>query len=74
MAEKDQDNTHEFTVVKLRDIASETKRGQIFGCVVTLAAFATATLLGYWGHPTAAGVIGGTTVVGLVGIFIRGRP
>lgn len=73
MAEKSQDNIHEGNIVALNAIAADTKRGQWCAFMVTPSAFATAAFLGYLGHPTAASVIGGATVVGLVGVFIKGR-
>ncbi len=74
MAEKSQDDIHEGNIAALNAIAADTKRGQWSALIVTLSAFATAAFLGYLGHPAAASIIGGATVVGLVGVFIKGRP
>jgi len=51
----------------------ETIIGQIFGLVVALAAFITTNVLGYFGHPAAASIVGSSTIVGLVAVFIKGR-
>nr|WP_277881299.1 DUF2335 domain-containing protein [Leptolyngbya sp. FACHB-17] len=47
--------------------------GQVFGLLIGLGGLCTAAFLGYLGESTAASVIGGTTVVGLVTAFIQGR-
>lgn len=47
--------------------------GQICALVVSLGGLAAAAYLGANGAQTAAAVIGGTTVVSLVSIFILGR-
>ena len=73
MAEKEQQNAHEVTILKIRETAADVKRGQILAFVVTIGAFAVAAFLGFLGHPTAAAVVGGTTIVGLVSAFIKGR-
>ncbi|MEA3277059.1 MAG: DUF2335 domain-containing protein [Pseudomonadota bacterium] len=51
----------------------ETVLGQVFGFLVALAAFATAGVLGYLGHPAASTIVGGATIGGLVAAFIKGR-
>ena len=73
MAEREQTNAHEAGLLALRETAAGNARGQIFGGVVALAALGTAGFLGYLGHSIAAGIVGGTTVVGLVTVFVTGR-
>jgi hypothetical protein len=51
----------------------EATMGQLFGLLVALAAFGTAAWLGFLGHPAAAATVGGTTIAGLVGVFVAGR-
>lgn len=53
--------------------ARNTRRGQLMGLVVALCAFVIAGLAVVYKQPVAAGIIGGTTVVGLVGVFVIGR-
>lgn len=73
MAEQEQKDSHDIRMIAVRETAADTKRGQYFGIVVALAALGTAAFLGYHGHSTAAGIVGGTTVVGLVWVFVTGR-
>ena len=73
MAEKEQTNAHEAGLLALRESATGNRRGQIIGGIVALAALGTAAFLGYHGHSAAAGIVGGTTVVGLVTVFVTGR-
>jgi len=47
--------------------------GQIFGFMIGISALITTILLGYFGQGAAASIVGGTTLVGLVTIFIKGR-
>ncbi len=51
----------------------ERKRGQTFGLIISLAAFSASVLLGWLGAETAAAIVGGSTAVGLAGIFVTGR-
>ncbi len=51
----------------------ERKRGQIIGAIVSFMCLLTSGYLGYLGHPTAAGIVGGTTVIGLVAVFVTGQ-
>lgn len=73
MAEAESQFAKDITFAAIRTEADEVKRGQILGFCIGLAALATAALALHLGHPTAAGVIGGTTVVGLVSVFVVGR-
>ena len=73
MAEKEQTHTHEAGLLALRETAAGNRRGQILGGIVAVAALGTAAFLGYHGHSVAAGIVGGTTVVGLVTVFVTGR-
>ena len=53
--------------------AIETFLGQVFGLIVALAGFATTIWLGLAGQTETASIVGGTTVVGLVTVFVVGR-
>ncbi len=46
---------------------------QWLGFGIGLASLAAAIIALVLGHPATAGVIGGTTVVGLVAVFVTGR-
>ena len=73
MAEEDAKHQREIELAALRAANNEVARGQIFGFVIGLAALGASMLALYMGAPAVAGVIGGTTVVGLVSVFIVGR-
>ena len=73
MAEQEQANALEIGGTSVRAAAADNRRGQIFGFLVALAAFGTASWLGYLGHETAAAIVGGGTVVALVTVFVTGR-
>lgn len=51
----------------------ENKRGQYLAMATVIVAFSAATACAYMGSQAAAAIIGGTTVVGLVTVFITGR-
>ena len=73
MAEKEQTNAHESGMLALREAVADRKRGQIIAGIVALAALGTSAFLGHNGHAVAASIVGGTTVVGLVTVFLTGR-
>ena len=73
MAESDAKHQQEIEFAALRAAEAEIKRGQLFGFVIGLTALGASMLALAMGSPAVAGVIGGTTVVGLVSVFIIGR-
>lgn len=73
MAESDAKHQQEIEFAALRAAEAEIKRGQLFGFVIGLTALAASMLALAMGSPAVAGVIGGTTVIGLVSVFIVGR-
>jgi uncharacterized membrane protein len=73
MAESDAAHQREIEFAALQAAAAEAKRGQIFAFIIGSAALGAAMLALAMGSPTVAGVIGGTTVVGLVSVFVIGR-
>ena len=73
MAEKEQTSAREVEGIAVRAATADSRRGQIFGFLVALAAFGTASFLGYLGHEIAAAIVGGGTVVALVTVFVTGR-
>jgi uncharacterized membrane protein len=48
-------------------------RGQIFGFIVCLAAFGVAGFAAYLQEPWIGSIVGGTTIIGIVSIFVLGR-
>jgi uncharacterized membrane protein len=73
MAEKSQDHQIYMERTAIAAQKRESLVGQIFALVISLSAFGTAVLMAVMGHPTVAGVIGGSTVVSLAVAFITGR-
>lgn len=69
MAEIEQGHRHAIAERRL----AITERGQRFGLTIGLAGLAVALVLGLWGAPWVAGIIGTIDLVGLVGIFVAGR-
>ena len=51
----------------------ESTRGQYFGLIVALCFLAASYSLGMNGHDGLAGVLGGTTLVSLVAVFVIGK-
>lgn len=51
----------------------QSSRGQIFGLIIGLSGLGLATFAAIQGQPAFGGVIGGTTLVSLVGAFVYGR-
>jgi len=73
MAEADANHQREIELLALRAAEGEVKRGQLFGLTIGVTALGAAMMALYMGSPAVAGIIGGTTVVGLVSVFIVGR-
>jgi uncharacterized membrane protein len=73
MAEKEAEHQRKMEETALSEAIKESKRGQNYGLVVTLAAFTTASFAIYTGAYTCASIIAGTTVVALVSVFVTGR-
>ena len=73
MADLDQKHQIELENSALHLAAKEIKRGQIFGLVVSISAFIASIASLILDFEKAAMVIGGTTVVGLVTVFVTSR-
>lgn len=73
MAESDARHQQAIEFAALHAAEGEVKRGQWFAFAIGITALIAAMLALYMGSPAVAGVIGGTTVVGLVSVFVVGR-
>lgn len=51
----------------------EVERGQLFGFSIGALALVSSVICAYLGEGTTASIIGGTTVVGLVSVFVIGK-
>lgn len=72
-AERDLEHTRTMEINLLNTVSAERKRGQICAVIVCCSAFIAAGYCAFVGAFVAAGIIGGTTVVGLVIAFLGGR-
>lgn len=73
MAEADAKHQQNMDKQILLLASGDSKRGQIFGFLIAIAAFVTCIGSILLGSEKTAIVIGGTSVVGLVSVFITGR-
>lgn len=73
MAENNNDFLIEMDKEGLRSEYTERRLGQIFGFIIALVALLGSIWLGANGQESTASIIGGSTVLGLVGIFVTGR-
>jgi uncharacterized membrane protein len=74
MAESDtKKHQHAIEFAALAAAEGEVKRGQWFGFLIGGLALLCSILALFIGSPTVAAIIGGTTVIGLVSVFIIGR-
>ncbi len=73
MAEKNQQHQIDIETLALNSARKEARRGQIFAFLITVLAFSSSIAAMIMGFPSVASVIGGTTVVSLAYVFIKGR-
>jgi uncharacterized membrane protein len=57
----------------IQESAAETRRGQHCGLAIGVLALTSATICAVAGAEWPAAVIGGSTVLGLVAVFVTGR-
>ena len=68
--EKKQQETHHIVMTSFME---ERKRGQYFGLAIGTVGLLCGTLTALYGHATAGAIIGSTSVVSLVSVFVLGR-
>ncbi len=80
MAEREAANRHKLDKEALQaNIAitdkqfSERKRGQILGFCIGSLGLLCSVALAWIGYENAASIVGGSTVIGLVGVFVTGQ-
>lgn len=73
MAEKQQNHRIKIENKVITSQSRQSVLGQIFGFILGIAGLASSTYLALNGQTTVAGIIGGTTVVGLVSVFVIGK-
>lgn len=52
---------------------SQSKLGQIFGLVIGIVGIGVGAVLAYFGKQVVGGIIAGSTVTGIVSVFVMGR-
>ena len=73
MAEREAQHQHDIVKNSLDAQRREIRRGQILGFLIGISSLSSSVVALYLNHPTTAGILGGTTVVGLVTVFVIGR-
>ncbi|HEW97243.1 MAG: hypothetical protein DRR16_03435 [Candidatus Parabeggiatoa sp. nov. 3] len=73
MAEEDAKHEHALEKSALHLASEEIKRGQLYGLIIGILAFVTSIIALALGSEKAAITLGGTTVVGLVAVFVIGH-
>jgi len=73
MAEQNSNHLQLMDKMKITSAFQERQRGQYFGFTIALVAISASVYLAMNGHEITAGIIGGSTLVSLVGTFIAGR-
>ena len=73
MAEKQQNHRIELEKTAVKSQLSQSKKGQIFGFIITLIIVACGTYLALEGHEKTGMILIGTTLVALAGIFVLGK-
>ena len=73
MAEDDAAHQRSMEVAALEAAKSEARLGQWLGFFIGMAALGTSLVALFLGSPWVASILGGTTVIGLVSVFVVGR-
>lgn len=73
MAEENGKHQRELESKALDGTYKTIKTGQIFGFIIGIVALLSSVVALFLGSEIAASIIGGTTVVGLVTVFVTGR-
>jgi len=73
MTEKQSDHRMELEKGYMIANNSDSKRGQIFGFIISILFGSASVYLGIIGQPWLAGVLGGGTITGLVSVFVIGQ-
>lgn len=73
MAEKQSMHRMQLEDHAVKEGLKQSRLGQTFGFIIGLVVLVLATLLAYLGHDVVAGIFGGSTIVGLVAVFVIGK-
>lgn len=75
MAMTENQSAHRMAIEKtvINEELRRSKVGQIFGFIIAILCLLAAFILTILDHETVAGIIGSTTIVGLVTVFVIGK-
>lgn len=73
MAENQQQHRMNLEVMAVTSQLKESSRGQIFGFIIGLAGIIGSLVIANNGFETAGSIIGSTSLVGLVSVFVLGK-
>ncbi len=73
MAENQTAHRIEMEKLIITSQQQQSARGQTYGLAIGLTGMLTGAVLAYLGHDWVGGVIAGTTVTGLVSVFVIGK-
>ena len=73
MAERQAQHRQQLETMLVTDDFKLKRRGQDYALLVTIIGLAVAVLFAWMEHPVVAGIVAGTTVVGVVTAIVTGR-
>lgn len=72
-SEKQSDHRMSLEAYVIPQQQDQSARGQHYGLIVALTGILASLVMVLCGHDAAGGFVGGTTLVGMVGIFVTGK-
>lgn len=73
MAENEARHRHSLEATAVQETVAERRRGQWMGFIIALLGLGSAVIAALHGDTVTASTIGGTTLVGIVAVFVVGR-
>ncbi|SDH25718.1 Predicted membrane protein [Nitrosomonas sp. Nm132] len=73
MAESSMKHKHQYDSALLKASEDQIKRGQVLGFLIGLATISASVYFATIGYPVLAGIVAGSTLIGLVSVFVIGR-
>lgn len=73
MAENQQNHRMRLEDKAIGEQLDQSRRGQHYGLLVAVLMITASGVMVMTGHDTAGGFLGGTTLLGLVGVFVTGK-
>jgi uncharacterized membrane protein len=73
LAEQEADHRRALERTAIRETSAQVMRGQLYGLLIGAIALASVIICALSGAEWAASVLGGSTILGLVAVFVTGR-